>query len=145
MEETATVVASNADGSVWVEAAMSNGCGGCAQSGHCGSGLLGQALGGNRGSRQLKLDDPVGLTVGDEVVIGLPEGALLRGAATVYGLPLLFMALLAIGGRAISPSEGSVALGGAAGFALGVWWARSLVNGAGSFGTQPLIMRRQDA
>lgn len=123
IEETAVVVAADRDGGLWVEAVPQSACGGCVAGGHCGTGALGQVLG--RRPVRLKLEAGADAAVGDRVVIGLPEGALLRGAVMLYLVPLLMMFAGAVAAAAIwGSADAGVALAGGAGMLGGLGWAR---------------------
>jgi sigma-E factor negative regulatory protein RseC len=89
-------------GTAWLEPEQTTSCGHCASSASCGAGAHVQAgqgdgngigsLGSRLQARRFAMDAPVGsaaLRIGDRVVVGVGEGALLRGALTAYGLPLL--------------------------------------------------------
>lgn len=94
IEETATVVALRG-GKVWVQRTSEGLCAQCQARGGCGQGALAK-LGGER-ARQLLLPnarvmeqgEPV--AVGDAVVIGIAERALISVSALVYLLPVFLM------------------------------------------------------
>ncbi|MEB3733510.1 SoxR reducing system RseC family protein [Halopseudomonas pachastrellae] len=67
--------------------------------------------------------------VGDEVVIGVPEDALVRGALWVYMMPLLALFVVALSAQALGGSEPQVIL---AALWPGVWFCSgSLARPAG--------------
>lgn len=97
----------------WVSCESRAGCARCAEGKGCGGGLLGRLL----GDRLFQLRVPVrtGISVGDQVQLGISEGALLGAACLMYLLPLL--ALLAgaligdfLGGDGTALLLGSLAL-----------------------------------
>jgi len=142
IEESAVVVAIEPNGTLWVEARPQSACGGCAAGGHCGTQALGKVLG--RRLVRLRLDDGLGAAVGDRVVIGVPEGALLRGAAMLYLMPLLLMfAFAGVAAGFWDAADGGVALAGGAGMLAGLGWARrqSRRPWSGS-GLTPVLLRR---
>lgn len=94
VEEQAVVVAVE-ENAAWVETQRKAACDNCAVNKGCGTAVLSKVL-GNRRSRLRVLRPDMALRVGDEVVIGLQEHALLRGSMTVYGAPLLLMMLGAL-------------------------------------------------
>lgn len=114
-------------GAVWVETIRRSTCGTCQARAGCGQALL-QRLGSGarRGFIRVLCDRP--LQVGDEVIIGLPEDAVLRASALMYVLPLLMLFLFAVLADAAGLSEGWVILaasgGLATGFCAAAWWAR---------------------
>ena len=112
-----------------VQASQVNGCEQCNGNG-CGASRLTKLF--CTKPRQFEVDNPINARVGDEVVISVPEGALLRGAGLVYLFPLLLLvtgAMLgsALAGLSSSPvrhDEYAVAgalLGVAAGFIAAKW------------------------
>lgn len=95
VEGIARVVAV-AGGEAWLEPEQTTSCGHCAHSASCGSaereapgiGSIASRLAG----RRFALANPPGpaaLKVGERVVVGVGERALLGAALTAYGLPLL--------------------------------------------------------
>ncbi|HDZ56107.1 MAG TPA: transcriptional regulator [Pseudomonas xinjiangensis] len=87
IEERGRVLSVEA-GAVWVETVRRSTCGSCQARAGCGHALL-QRLGS--GSRQgfIRVLSERLHTVGDEVLIGIPEEAVLRGSMWVYVVPLL--------------------------------------------------------
>jgi sigma-E factor negative regulatory protein RseC len=86
MEEQGTVVARE-DGTVWVETTRRSACHGCGQGAGCGTSLLGRLFSSR--PNVLALDDPLGVAVGDQVVIGIPDTLLVRASLAAYVLPLV--------------------------------------------------------
>lgn len=84
------------DGIAWFEPEQTTSCGHCASSAACGANTA--AVGGGTGIgsiarrielRRFPLDNARGLTVGERVVVGVDERALLKASATAYAIPLL--------------------------------------------------------
>ncbi|MGA9666707.1 MAG: SoxR reducing system RseC family protein [Gallionella sp.] len=71
-----------------VQANQGNGCEQCDGKG-CGTGKLAQLFCSK--PRLFQVDNPINAGVGDEVVISVAEGAILRGIGVVYLLPLLLL------------------------------------------------------
>lgn len=89
MEGIANVVA--VDGPVaWLEPEQSGSCGGCASSGACGAKGLG-TVASRLQVRRFPLANHPGLKVGDRVVVGVREDALVQASMTIYALPLGIM------------------------------------------------------
>lgn len=85
----------------WLEPEQTSSCGSCASASSCGSGAGGVGTVANRiAARRFALDNANGLRIGERVVVGVAERALLRAALTAYGLPLA--TALATGGIAES-------------------------------------------
>lgn len=74
-----------------VQANQGNGCEQCNGKG-CGSGKLSQLFCSK--PRQFRVDNSIDASVGDEVIVSVSDGAVLRGIGLVYLLPL---ALLVVG------------------------------------------------
>lgn len=93
IEERGRVV-SVEPGAAWVETIRRSTCGSCQARAGCGQALLERlGSGGRRGFLRVISDHRV--QVGDEVVIGLPEDAVLKASALMYVLPLLMLFLFA--------------------------------------------------
>ncbi|HEX5337249.1 MAG TPA: SoxR reducing system RseC family protein, partial [Gallionella sp.] len=71
-----------------VRANQGNGCGQCNGKG-CGTGKLSQMFCSK--PRQFQVDNPIDAKVGDEVIVSVADGAVLRGIGLVYLLPLLLL------------------------------------------------------
>lgn len=95
IEEIAAVV--GLDGKyVQLESEVKSTCSSCQQIDNCGSGQISKAIPHKR--LTLTLLNEQNLTVGDKVVIGIPQTQLLSSAWQVYGLPLIgFIAFALIG------------------------------------------------
>ena len=98
IKETAQVVRQT-DGHVWLQVQRQSSCGKCSLSGGCGTSILANYF--NRHPQLIKLTNSAELNVGQQVVLGMEEGAMLRGSILVYLLPLLSMLLFAIVGQYI--------------------------------------------
>ncbi|MCF7983575.1 MAG: SoxR reducing system RseC family protein [Thiohalocapsa sp.] len=128
IEQQAIVIACRNDVAD-VEAVRASSCGACSVNGACGTSLLDRVL----GRRPLRLSVPngIGARVGDRVIIGVPEAALLRAAVAAYLVPLLGLIAGAIAGQEVGMllgGEGAAAaaslLGGIGGFAAALQWVR---------------------
>jgi sigma-E factor negative regulatory protein RseC len=84
------------DGVAWFEPEQTTSCGHCASSASCGAGTA--AVGGGNGIgsiarrielRRFPLANARGLAVGERVVVGVDDRALLKASATAYAIPLL--------------------------------------------------------
>ncbi len=86
IEEQATVVAIDED-NVTVTSTIKSACGSCQQVDNCGSGQVAKAFPQKKLSLTVK--SPLALSLGDNVVLGLNESALLQSAWQVYLWPLV--------------------------------------------------------
>ncbi|NIR62130.1 MAG: SoxR reducing system RseC family protein [Gammaproteobacteria bacterium] len=126
IEAPGRVVAVEGD-RAWVETAPESACGKCVAGGGCGSALLGRAL--RRGLPRVEVHNRIGAGVGDAVVVGVREQALLTGSLAVYTVPLVLMLLGALAGEGLVPGpygkgEGVTIVFGALGLAVGFLWLR---------------------
>lgn len=99
IEQDATVVALE-DGAAWVETRRQGACGACAMNKGCGAGLLAQAF--RFATPRLRVMAGRDMVVGDRVVIGIDERALVRGSFAAYMMPILFMLGFALVGESVS-------------------------------------------
>jgi sigma-E factor negative regulatory protein RseC len=132
----------------WLEPEQTTSCGSCASAASCGSGSGSGATGigtvANRiAARRFALDNAAGLAVGERVVIGVDHRALIKGALTAYGLPLLLA--LGAGGSAEAAWGNDLASMAAmvAGLMLGLLAARVVASRLGARGElEPRFLRR---
>ncbi|TRZ91561.1 MAG: Fis family transcriptional regulator [Rhodocyclaceae bacterium] len=117
MEGIANVVA--VDGSVaWLEPEQTGSCGSCKSSGACGAKGIG-TVASRLEERRFPLTSHPGLKVGDRVVVGVREDALVQASMTVYAVPLLTMFAAGFLAQWGSGSEGMTIVACAAGLGLG--------------------------
>jgi sigma-E factor negative regulatory protein RseC len=142
IEEQAIVVEAG-EGYAWVETHRRSACGACASGADCGTATLAKAWGDRR--VRVRAISALPLQPGDQVIVGLAEGALLGGSLLVYLLPMLLLLGGAVTGQIAFAGAGEtpVVLSGAVGLGLGFLVAR-----AGSrrwrndARFQPVILRR---
>lgn len=134
------------DGSwAWVACRRQVECARCAEGRGCGGGVLGRLL-GDRLHKVRAATGEIEVRPGDQVLIGLAEDVVMRAAAVVYLLPLLAALAGAVAFSSLA-GGGDLAgfLGAAAGFLLGLGWARAYSrrhDRTAAF--QPVILRRTD-
>ncbi|SIT65901.1 positive regulator of sigma(E), RseC/MucC [Ectothiorhodosinus mongolicus] len=120
IEEKARVIRVEESGFAWVETQRQSTCGSCSVAKGCGTSVIAKMFSNRRA--MVRVIDPVGVSLGDEVMVGIEESALLRGSLLIYLLPLVFMLLAALLAQTAGVPEGGViALGGLgllAGFGL---------------------------
>jgi len=93
IEEQAQVI--EIKGSVlFLQAQTQSACGSCAANKGCGTSLLSKIVG--RKFTHFQADNSVNADVGDTVVVGLSEDALLKGSLVMYVIPILAMLLFAL-------------------------------------------------
>ena len=104
-------------GVVTVDVAVQKGCGRCDEPGGCGGGL---AVGGPACSRSYQLTDALGVRAGDEVILTVPAGGVLRAAGWAYGMPLLLGLVGAVAAASLAGDDDRLAVaGGLGGLILG--------------------------
>jgi len=86
MLEAQGIVVERDDEFVVVQTQRQSSCGQCSVSQKCATSSLAQLFG--RQQTRIKVMNHDNIQVGDQVVIGLPEGALLKGSIILYLLPL---------------------------------------------------------
>lgn len=129
---------------VFVETSRASACGSCSSKEGCGTSTLSQLL-GNKAST-FKVLNPIGAALGERVVIGLEEAALLKSSLLVYLLPLGFLLAGAILGGWLAPArlQDAYAVGGMfVGLVLG-FVALKLISASVGMNSQfqPVILRR---
>ncbi|MDO8464679.1 MAG: SoxR reducing system RseC family protein [Gallionella sp.] len=72
---------------VWLVPEVGSSCGGCASASACGSKGIG-TMASRLDARRFQLVNDAGLRVGERVVVGIRENALLRASITAYVIPL---------------------------------------------------------
>jgi sigma-E factor negative regulatory protein RseC len=98
-------------------APRTSGCGRCHEPGGCGAAATPVA---GKGARSYRLPNSIGVRVGDEVLLTIPEGSLLKVSMLVYLLPVALVITGAAGGSLVSAPPDLAALTGAAvGLVLG--------------------------
>lgn len=106
----------------------SSSCGGCSSKSGCGTGALSELFAAR--NQDMKVLNPIDARPGDQVVLGLEEGALLRGSLAVYIVPLFAMIAGGMLGEALAPalsletSEYLSLPAAFAGLAVGFFWVR---------------------
>jgi sigma-E factor negative regulatory protein RseC len=146
IEETGQVVRIE-DGGVWVETRRRSTCSGCAAEKGCGTATLSKVLGRRRTLVRVLASTP--LQVGDQVVIGISEQALVRGSLAVYAVPLLLLMIGAVLGEAGAGKGlwddaelGSLVLG-VGGLAVGLLWLKRFTRRIQhDRNYQPVVLRR---
>ncbi len=145
IEESGQVIHVNA-GMAEVQISPASNCGRCAARGSCSTSLLEHWLG--RKPNVLRVSNSLGLQPGDSVILGIPEGDLLRAALQAYLVPLLTLLFGAMGFAELATHLGTsemqpVAslLGAGLGFGLGLWW---FSRWSRKHRLQPKMLRRTD-
>lgn len=139
MLEARAVVKSSTGGVALVEAEQKSGCGNCDPVKGCGKANLSKLFCSK--SRVFEVIDSLGTSPGDEVLIGVKEGAILAGSTAVYLVPLLLLFMGAMLGNL--RGDAFAVLGAAAGLLAGfIWTRRYSAKNRENIRFQPYIVRK---
>lgn len=142
IEELATVVGCTGR-LAWVQTHRRGACGACDQGTGCATSVLGSLFGPGPVSR-LAVEDHLGVGVGERVVVGIPDGLLVRASVAAYGLPLIALVTAAGIAEWLRAPQLAVAAVGVAGLAAGLWLTGRLTGGSVSRRRyQPVLLRRE--
>lgn len=140
MLETRATVVQIYSQSALVQANQVSGCEQCNGQG-CGSSKVAQLFCSK--PRQFEVGNPIGAAVGDEVVVSVADGAVLRGIGLVYLLPLVLGGgLSSVIGAQSGQNDAFVALGSVAGLSLGFVAAKWIAARLSQHQNQPYITRQ---
>jgi sigma-E factor negative regulatory protein RseC len=137
VEESARVLKIEGD-VVWVQAIAKSACGSCEAQKGCGHSLLARA-----GQKQIELPvDRNGLNVSknDQVIIGVPEQAILRSSFLMYGVPLLAMMFVAMIASLIGVEEKIAVLMTFIALLLGFVWVNRQAKSLNFAQWQPIFI-----
>jgi len=148
LEETAQVVHIDGD-EIWVETQRRSTCASCAAEKGCGTATLAKVLGKRRTRVRVLSNPSLGLIVGDQVVIGIREQALVRGSLAVYAVPVLLLLLGGFIGELGAQrflwdnAELASVILGITGLAAGLFWLRHFTRRIEYDDKyQPLVLRK---
>lgn len=110
-------------GKVWLEPEQTGSCGGCAASSACGAKGIGTTA-SKLEARRFQIENPANLVVGERVVIGIRENALIKASITAYAIPLTTLLLAGALAQWKFGSDLATMAAMVAGLALGLWFAR---------------------
>lgn len=137
LEQHARVVHSSEQG-VWVKASDPTGCGVCAGEG-CASRRIAELF--QRNPRQYQVESPFPVVMGDDVIIGVPDGSLLSSAIYLYGLPLTAIMLGSVIAQWAWVGDAGAVTGALVGLLLASAWIYSRPSTSLS-GFRPSVIRR---
>ncbi|MGQ0442897.1 MAG: SoxR reducing system RseC family protein [Methylophilaceae bacterium] len=119
-------------------------CGLCGQTQGCGNTIWGKLL--SHKSTQFKAQNLINAKVGDSVIVGIDESALMKSVLLLYMVPLVTMLLGAILIAQLSASELLAMLGALVGLLLGFLWVKGHTSGRVYYQAhQPKILRLESA
>ncbi|MDE0926232.1 MAG: SoxR reducing system RseC family protein [Methylophilaceae bacterium] len=127
-----------------IEVVRRTACGLCGKTRGCGNAFWGKLFGHKDVS--LKAENTINAKVGQSVIVGIEEKALLKSALLLYIAPLATMLFGAILASKVSPSDLSAMVGAVAGLLVGFFWVKAHVAGRVYYQNyQPKILRLDNA
>ena len=118
-------------------------CGLCGQTRGCGNSIWGKLFG--HPTTAFKAQNRINAKVGESVIVGINEKAMLKSAVLLYVLPLATLFIGALLAAYIWHSDGKTMLGAAIGLALGLFWVKGHIMSNRYFSLQqPVILRLVD-
>ncbi len=148
MVEEHGVVVEISDRYAWVKTQRQSSCGQCASNKGCGTSTLSKVMG--QKYNEVRVVNSLNVGVGDHVVIGLAEQALVRSSLLLYLMPLLMMFIAAISLETLSGvfqwsiSEPYLVFAGIAGLLIGLaavhFWSSRLADDSGY---QPVLIKTE--
>lgn len=145
IEERAVILSlesqtSAADSTATLEIERKIACGLCGQTRGCGNSIWGKLFAHQ--STAFKAQNRINAKVGDSVIVGINESALLKSALLLYILPLVTMLIGAILATQIYDTNGYAMLGALVGLVLGFVWVKGHTMSSSYFKLQqPVILR----
>ena len=143
MLETRATIVQIHDGRAMVNANQVSGCEQCNGQG-CGSSKVAQLFCSK--PRYFEVDNPIAAQPGDEVIVSVADGAVLRGIGLAYLLPIISMVLGAGLASWLSGTTENgdlyVAGGGVLGLVIGFWTSHRLAMRLSRSQNRPFVARR---
>jgi sigma-E factor negative regulatory protein RseC len=142
VEESARVLKVDGD-VVWVQAIAKSACGSCQAQKGCGHSLLAKT-----GQKQIDLPvarNGVDVHENDEVIIGVPEQAILRSSLLMYGVPLMTMMAVAMTASLFGVEEKLGVLFAFIALVTGFVWVSRRAKSANYAHWHPRLMRKAQA
>ena len=135
-----TTVVNTAVTTATLEIERKTACGICGQTRGCGNSIWGKLFAHQ--STAFKAQNRINAKVGDSVIVGINEKALLKSAMLLYIVPLVTMLIGAILAKQLNTSELSAMLGAVVGLVLGLLWVKGHTMSSSYFKLQqPVILR----
>jgi sigma-E factor negative regulatory protein RseC len=139
IEERGRIVALQGN-QAWVQTLRQNACQSCRARSGCGQRALHELSGGK--ARQVRVDNALQAQVGDQVLLGIGETALLRASVLVYLVPVLgLLAGALVGDRVAGLGDGGTILAGALGMALAFLLVRMCQRHAITGQFRPVLLK----
>lgn len=138
--ETSLANPTAADSTATLEIERKIACGLCGQTRGCGNSIWGKLFAHQ--STAFRAQNRINAKVGDSVIVGINEKALLKSAFLLYILPLATMLFGAILATQIHDTNSYAMLGALFGLVLGLLWVKGHTMSSNYFKLQqPVILR----
>ena len=141
IEERAVILSlDNASSNATLEIERKNACGLCGQTRGCGNSIWGKLFAHQ--SSAFKAQNRINAKVGDSVIVGINEQALLKSAVLLYIVPLVTLFIGAILMQQVFITNAYAMLGALLGLVLGLLWVKGHTMSSRYFKLQqPVILR----
>ncbi len=127
-----------------IEVVRKSACGLCGQTTGCGNAFWGKLFAHKASS--FKAQNQINAKVGQSVIVGIDEAAVMKSALILYLIPLVIMLLGAILATQIIDTDLSAMIGAAIGLVLGYFWVKAHIAGQAYYQDhQPTILRLDTA
>jgi sigma-E factor negative regulatory protein RseC len=130
MVEEQAIIVSTHQNQVGLEILRNKPCGLCGQTRGCGLSFWGKLFAHR--ANTFKAKNHIEAKVGDVVIVGVEESALLFSAVAVYGIPLLFLLIGSFSGNTLGDglhADRNTAIGALLGLLLGYVWVKGHAQG----------------
>lgn len=107
----------------WLIPESGSSCGGCSSAAACGSKGIG-TIASRLEARRFQMVNDAGLRIGERVVVGISENAVLRASVTAYVIPLATLLGAGALAQSVAGSDAITMAAMLAGLVLGLWLAR---------------------
>lgn len=148
MLEEFGVVVEASEQYAWVQTQRKTSCGHCESKGSCGTASLAQVLG--QKYTEVRVENHLAAKIGDNVIIGLEEQALVTTSLAAYLIPLISLFIMAVGYESLAPylglpsSEMFTVIAGFIGLGLGLVAVKYLSQYLAHHAQyQPILLRIQ--
>jgi sigma-E factor negative regulatory protein RseC len=143
IEERAVILSLNSETSpsiATLEIERKIACGLCGQTRGCGNSIWGKLFAHQ--STAFKAQNRINANVGDSVIVGINEHALLKSALLLYVVPLVTLFFGAMLALMINPNTVSQMFGAVIGLLLGLIWVKGhSISSAYFIREQPVVLR----
>ena len=131
-------------GTAWLEPEQTSSCGACSSASACGAKGIG-TLASRLEARRFSLPNLDGLRVGERVVVGVSEKALVKASLTAYAMPLATTLFCGAMAQWVADSDLVTMAAMVAGLGLGLFGARLNAGRLNAHGElSPHYLRRAD-